>query len=110
MPFVIKKVSHHGTSNPIVARLAVQTSEVIRIFSLPKEKQDRVLEIYINMVKPRLLRDNITKENEAIKGASTQMKFEFSPTGGSSKCLKSLASPNKWRRNARSALRDLGDC
>jgi len=72
MTFVLKKLSDHGTSNPIVARLAVQTHEVIRFFSLPKEKQDRLLEIYINMVKPRLLQcmelsDNIVRENEEMK-------------------------------------------
>jgi hypothetical protein len=46
MTFVIKKISDHETSNPIVARMAVQTQEVVQFLNLEREKRDRVLDIY----------------------------------------------------------------
>ena len=62
MTFVIKKVSDHGTSNRIVARLGVQTSEIIKFFHLEKGKNDEVLDTYFNHIKPRLIKcDEITK-------------------------------------------------
>ena len=115
MPFEIKKVSDHGTSNPIVARLAVQTSEVIRFFSLPKEKQDGVLEIYINMVKPRLLqcmevRDKITKENEAIKRRINANEIRIQSDGRVvevPQISRLTEQVETYLYNAKSGLRDL---
>jgi len=115
MAFVIKKVSEHGTSNPIVARLAVQTHEVIRFFRIAKDKQDRVLEIYINSVKPRLLHcmelsNTVTQEVEAIR---KRILVDDSPSQPDSRVIELPQVPRlseqaeTYLYNAKSSLRDL---
>lgn len=67
MTFVIKKVSDHGTTNPIVARLSIQTSEIIKFFQIEQEARDHVLNVYLNHLQPRLLNCNdiaISVKNE----------------------------------------------
>ena len=115
MPFVIKKVSDHGTSNPIVARLAMQTNEVIRFFSLSKEKQDRVLEIYIKMLRPRLLHcmeisSNIAQENEVIRGRINGNEIKTQSDGRVvevPQILRLTEQAETYLYTAKSALRDL---
>lgn len=115
MPFVIKKVSDYGTSNPIVARLAIQTNEVIRFFSFPKEKQDRVLEIYINMLKPRLLHcmeisSNIAQENELIRGRINGNEIQTQSDGRVvevPQIPRLTEQAETYLYNSKSALRDL---
>ncbi|OFZ86773.1 MAG: hypothetical protein A3F74_10210 [Betaproteobacteria bacterium RIFCSPLOWO2_12_FULL_62_58] len=115
MPFVIKKVSDHGTSNPIVARLAVQTHEVIRFFNLPKDKQDRVLEIYINSVKPRLLQcmelcDNVSQETEAIRKRIHESEISTQSDGRVvevPQISRLTEQAETYLYNAKSVLRDL---
>ncbi|MBU1706122.1 MAG: hypothetical protein ABIJ25_01655 [Pseudomonadota bacterium] len=62
MEFILKKVSDHGTSNPIVARLSVQTSELIKFYPLSEKQRDEILKIYFEKVQPRLLRCYELKE------------------------------------------------
>jgi hypothetical protein len=54
--FVITKISNHGVSHPFVARLSVQTSELIKWADLPKEDQQAVSELYMATLQPRLLK------------------------------------------------------
>jgi hypothetical protein len=63
MAFILKKVSDHGTSNPIVARLSVQTSELIKFYPLSKKQRDETLKVYFEKVQPRLLRCYELKES-----------------------------------------------
>lgn len=56
MGFIITKISNHGVSHPFVARLSVQTSELIRWSDLPKQDQDAVNELYMTTLQPRLLK------------------------------------------------------
>jgi hypothetical protein len=115
MTFVLKKGSDHGTSNPIVARQAVQTSEVIRFFSLPKQKQDRVLEIYINMIKPWLLQckeisENIAKENEEIRTRINENRIQIQSSGRVAEVpqiSRLTEQVETYLYNAKSSLRDL---
>ncbi len=115
MPFVLKKVSDHGTSNPIVARLVVQTSEVIKFFNMPKAKQDRVLDIYINMVTPRLLHcmeisENIAKENDEIRFRINENRIKIQSNGRVVE-VPQISRLNEqvetYLYNAKSFLRDL---
>lgn len=55
MAFQIKKISDHGSSNPIVARLLVQTGDLMGFCTLPKERKEEVLALYYEEVMPRLL-------------------------------------------------------
>jgi hypothetical protein len=63
MVFQIKKVSDHGTANPIVARLSLQTHELIQFCSIEKDVKDKVIELYHDRIQPRVLTcDEITQE------------------------------------------------
>jgi len=55
MGFQLKKISDHGCSNPIVARLTIQTSDLLGFCTLPKERKEDVLVLYHEEVMPRLL-------------------------------------------------------
>src|SRR5690242_14986229 len=56
MTFEIRKISNYGCSHPVVARLAMQTSELIQFSDLSKEDQGQVNELYFHTLKPRLLK------------------------------------------------------
>ena len=63
MPFQISKISDQGTANPIVARLSVQTSEIIKFCPRGEEFHNSVLELFHDHVQKHLLEcDQIAKE------------------------------------------------
>ena len=56
MTFTITKISNHGVSHPFVARLSVQTSELIRWADLSKADREAVGKLYMMTLQPRLLK------------------------------------------------------
>src|SRR6516164_7427234 len=56
MLFEVKKQLEHGTKNPIVARLMLQTLELLGQSSLSKEKTDKIGEIFVSSLVKKLLR------------------------------------------------------
>lgn len=56
MNWAIKTISNYGTSHPVVARLGLQTHELIRFSSLPQADQDAVVQLYLGTLQPRLLK------------------------------------------------------
>lgn len=63
MVFQIKKVSDHGTANPIVARLSLQTHELVQFCTIEKVLKDKVFKLYHDRIQPRVLTcDEITQE------------------------------------------------
>lgn len=63
MVFQIKKISDHGTSNPIVARLSMQTQELVKFCSIEKDVKDKIYDLYHDRIQPRVLTcDEITQE------------------------------------------------
>jgi hypothetical protein len=50
------KQSEHGPRNPIVARLMVQSLEILRQCDIAKEKREKIENIYINSLSKKLLR------------------------------------------------------
>lgn len=115
MTFVIKKVSNHGTTNPIVARLGVQTSEIIDFFHLEKKQRDQVCEAYFNHVMPRLIKcdeitKSITEESEAIKADILNDNLTTQSHGRVIELpqIKELVERSEsFLYNAKSALRDI---
>ncbi len=55
-PFVIQKISDHGTENPIVARLSLQTQDLLQWCGLSPEKKEEVFGIYFTQLQRRLLK------------------------------------------------------
>jgi nitrate reductase NapAB chaperone NapD len=55
MALNIKTISNYGVSHPVVARLVVQTTELIKFSKLTKAKQDAVCSLCMNSLQQRLL-------------------------------------------------------
>ena len=47
--FVIQKISNHGPSNPIVARLVVQSKDLIQWLNAPDDVRQKILKLYIDL-------------------------------------------------------------
>jgi hypothetical protein len=63
MVFQIKKISDHGTFNPIVARLSMQTQELVKFCLIEKDVKDKIYDLYHDRIQPRVLTcDEITQE------------------------------------------------
>jgi hypothetical protein len=56
MPFEFKKVLEHGTTNPIVARLSLQTLEILTHCNASNDIQDKVRDLYMNSLLKKLMR------------------------------------------------------
>lgn len=56
MPFVFKKVLDHGTTNPIVARLNLQTLKLLEQCDIAEDVRHKVGELYVNSLQRKLLR------------------------------------------------------
>ena len=54
--FSCSQTLDHGTANPIVARLAVQTFEIVEHCNVPREVRDSIKDIYFNSLVKKLLR------------------------------------------------------
>ena len=55
MGFVVTKTSDHGTKNPIVARMSVQSSQLMDAFSLTEEKKKEIWSILNDKIQKQLL-------------------------------------------------------
>lgn len=115
MGFILKKVSDYGTSNPIVARTSVQVSNLLQPFPLPKEKEERIFEIYFTMVQPRMIRCmEICQEiNSEIETIDSELKENGPKTQSNGRVLELphitqlQEDVETYLYNAKSALRDL---
>jgi len=56
MPFVFKKLLDHGTTNPIVARLSLQTLQLLNQSTATKDLRDKVGKLYVESLQRKLLR------------------------------------------------------
>jgi len=56
MPFIFKKLLDHGTTNPIVPRLSLQILTFLKQCDVSQEVSDKVGQLYMHSLQPRLLR------------------------------------------------------
>jgi hypothetical protein len=56
MPFEFKKIASHGTGNPIVARLSLQTLQILKSCKVTDELKDKVGSLYLHSLMKKLLR------------------------------------------------------
>lgn len=56
MPFTISKTFDYGSANPILARLVLQTRDVLQSCNMAKDVEDRILGLCIKSLGPGLLR------------------------------------------------------
>jgi hypothetical protein len=55
-PFIVPKISAHGAGNPIVARLSLQTHDLLQWCGLSPEKKEEMFGIYFTQLQRRLLK------------------------------------------------------
>ncbi|SEA84448.1 hypothetical protein SAMN05660420_03386 [Desulfuromusa kysingii] len=55
MAFQFKKISSHGTENPIIARLSVQANDLVNFCNFSKEKKEELFAIFHSGVQPKLI-------------------------------------------------------
>ena len=115
MSYVVTKTSDHGTSNPIVARLSVQSRQLMEHFSISEEKKKRVWGILHDKVQQQLLScydiwsQILSREKEIVakieeNGIQTQSHGRVA-TIDQIENLKHLAG--SFLYSAKSALRDI---
>lgn len=63
MVIQIQKTSDHGTANPMVARLSLQTHELIQFCSIDNKQKEEVFGLYHDQIQPRVITcDEISQE------------------------------------------------
>jgi len=80
MGFILKKVSDVGTSNPIVARLSLQFSELIKFYNLDDSKKELITELLTGDIQKRLLscdKEAVEVTNEIIDTLNNIKKIEY---------------------------------
>ena len=79
MPFEFKKVASHGTSNPIVARLSLQTLQILEKCRLKKDVKDKVGALYIDSLMKKLLR--CWEIEDSFKKSFAEVTAKYKPPG-----------------------------
>ncbi|SFL99518.1 hypothetical protein [Halanaerobium salsuginis] len=55
MSFELRKIEDVGTSNPIVARLSIQTNQILNSFPIEKQKKQEIINVLGNKVQKKLI-------------------------------------------------------
>lgn len=76
MAFTFYKVSNHGVGHPVVARLSLQTIELLKFGGLSKQQEGKVAELYMGTLQPRLLKchDIFDRLTKALKESVDRIK------------------------------------
>jgi hypothetical protein len=67
MAFRIQQISDYGTENPIVARLTLQTKELLPFYNLSDNQKEKIFEVMFSGIQPKLMtcyriKEKLTKE------------------------------------------------
>jgi len=113
--FQFRKISDYGTSNPIVARLSVQTVDLCRLFFLDEGTLQRVFDVYGFKLQPKLL--ECFRVREELIQELINIDKEMTKIGLQSRPCSSLATVPSVPRlqaicegflyNAKASLREL---
>lgn len=101
MPLVMRKLSDHGTEDPLVARVSYQWLEILPWFDLSEARQTSVHETLLMKVQPRLVaaREVAEKLNIGLRAI-----HQDSPTAPKPGAIETLA--NKFLIEAHQGLDD----
>lgn len=97
MPFVTRKVSDHGTEDPLVARVGYQWVEILPWFNLSEARRTSVLETLLMKVQPHLLSARETAEKIKAGLGAIHKNEQAAPTSAAIQVLAKqfLAEANK---------------
>lgn len=118
MTAIIQQISDYGTSNPIVARLFVQTNEILQFYNLSEAQRNDLFEVFFINLQPKLLACFRIKEKlkEEVRTHQKSIDDHGVPTqvhGGGAYTLPYILDldhcAETFLYNAKSVLRDLTD-
>ena len=55
MELRIQQISDYGTSNSIVARLSLQTKELLRFYKLSEKQKEEIFGVMFSNIQPKLM-------------------------------------------------------
>lgn len=89
MNFTITKISNYGVSHPFVARLSVQTGELIKWADLSKDDREAVSKLYLMTLQPRLLKcyEIQSRLHQRLVESAADVEKQYTPEQGSIKAL-----------------------
>jgi len=113
----IQQISDYGTRNPIVARLTLQTTEMLKFTNLTKPQSDELWGVYFNNLQPKLMVCYRIKEKltEEVKAHQKSIDESGIPTQANGRaytlpCILDLEhQAETFLYNAKLVLRDLTD-
>lgn len=117
MTFRIQQISDYGTANPIVARLSLQTKELVQFYNLSNQQKEDIFGLMFLSIQPKLMtcfriKEQLTKEVREHQRKIDEIGLEFQ-ANGKAYTLPSILDlqfhAETFLYNAKSVLRDLTD-
>ncbi len=117
MTFRIQQLSDYGTANPIVARLSLQTKELLQFYNLSDKQKEEVFGLMFLSIQPKLMTcfrimEQLTKEVREQQKKIDEVGLEFQAHGRAYTLPSILDLQHRTETflyNAKSVLRDLTD-
>jgi len=114
MAFRIQQISDYGTANPIVARLSLQTKELLQFYKISKKQKEDLFGVMFSDVQPKIMacfriKEQLTKEIRAHQKKIDEKGLEFQAQGRAytlPSILDLRLHAETFLYNAKSALRD----
>jgi len=115
MAIRIQQVSDYGTSNPIAARLSIQTKDLLRFYNLSDVQRDKLFGIFFSNLQPKLMacfriKEKLTEEVRAHQKSIDEGSIPVQAQGRAY-TLPSILDlehhAETFLYNAKSVLRDL---
>ncbi len=117
MALRIQQISDYGTSNPIVARLSLQTKELLPLYKISKKQKEEIFGVMFSNIQPKLMncfriKEQLTKEIREHQKKIDESGIEFQAHGRAytlPAILDLQLHAETFLYNGKSALRDLTD-
>jgi len=117
MAFRIQQVSDYGTANPIVARLSLQTKELLQFYNLSDKQKEEIFGLMFSSIQPKLMTcfrimEQLTKEVREHQKRIDEEGLEFQAHGRAytlPSILDLQLHAETFLYSGKSALRDLTD-
>lgn len=117
MALRIQQLSDYGTGNPIVARLSLQTKELLPFYNLSDKKKEDIFGVMFENIQPKLMTcyqimEQLTKEVRDHQRRIDQVGLEFQAQGRVytiPSILDLQLHAETFLYNGKSVLRDLTD-
>ncbi|MCP1913360.1 hypothetical protein J2R96_005840 [Bradyrhizobium elkanii] len=79
LPFIVAQKLDQGVTNPIVARLTLQTFDILQNCAIAKEKAEKIQSLYLNDLTPKLL--HLSQIQEKLRAETEKRAASYKPPG-----------------------------